>query len=141
MRAGFAVVSLRLQHDPGRLKVMQVSAQGHDIHQTHRTSAGGSVSKRRDGRRGVLAEQLQPRVGRPCVDEWVAEAFTHTVVERIDSPPGFLADCVVAPGAITVGRSEQEARDEMRSALADWANLRVARGYDLPELDGGAAAP
>ena len=84
---------------------------------------------------------LASPVGRRCVDEWVAEAFTHTVVERIDSPPGFLADCVVAPGAITVGRSEQEARDEMRSALTDWANLRVARGYDLPELASGAAAP
>ena len=83
---------------------------------------------------------LASPVGRPRVDEWVAEAFTHTVVERIESPPGFLADCVVAPGAITVGRSEQEARDEMRSALSDWANLRVARGYDLPELAGGAAA-
>ena len=83
---------------------------------------------------------LASPVGRPRVDEWVAEAFTHTVVERIDSPPGFLADCVVAPGAITVGRSEQEARDEMRSALTDWANLRVTRGYDLPELASGAAA-
>ncbi len=29
----------------------------------------------------------------------------------------------------------------MRSALTDWANLRVARGYDLPELASGAAAP
>ena len=111
-----------------------MSAHGHDIHQTHRASAGGSGSKRRDSRRGVLAEQPQPLVGRPHVDEWVAEAFTHTVVERIDSPPGFLADCVVAPGAITVGHSEQEARDEMRSALTDWANLRVARGYDLPQV-------
>ena len=29
----------------------------------------------------------------------------------------------------------------MRSALIDWANLRVARGYDLPELASGVAAP
>ncbi len=29
----------------------------------------------------------------------------------------------------------------MRSALTDWANLRVARGYDLPELASGAIAP
>ncbi|GEM_PF-2899417 len=29
----------------------------------------------------------------------------------------------------------------MRSALTDWANLRVARGYDLPELPSRAAAP
>ena len=84
---------------------------------------------------------LASPVGRPRVDEWVAEAFTHTVVERIDSPPGFLANCVVAPGAITVGHSEQEARDEMHSALTDWANLRVARGNDLPELADNAAAP
>ena len=80
-------------------------------------------------------------IGRSRVDEWVAEAFTRTVVEKIDSPPGLLADCVVAPGGITVGRSEQEARDEMRSALTDWADLRVARGYDLPELASRAAAP
>lgn len=118
-----------------------MSAHGHDIHQTHRTPASGSVSERRDSRRGGVAEEPQPRIGRSCVDEWVAEAFTRTVVDKIDSPPGFLADCVVAPGAITVGRSEQEARDEMRSALTDWANLRVARGYDLPELPSRAAAP
>lgn len=62
-------------------------------------------------------------------------------MERIDSPPGFLADCVVAPGAITVGGSEQQSLHEMRSALADWANLRVARGYPLPELASGAATP
>ena len=85
----------------------------------------------RDSRRGTLAEKSIPWVGRPRVDEWVAEACTHTVVERIDSPPGFLADCVGAPGTITVGSSEQEARDEMRSAPADWADLRVARSYDF----------
>ena len=28
----------------------------------------------------------------------------------------------------------------MRSALTDRANLRVARGYDLPELPSGAVA-
>ena len=66
-----------------------MSAHRHDIHQTHRKSAGGSAPKRRDSRRGVLAEQPQPRVDCPRVDEWVAEAFTRTVVERIDSPPGF----------------------------------------------------
>ena len=52
---------------------------------------------------------LAPPVSRQRVDEWVARAQTHTVVEKIDSPPGFLADCVVAPGAITVGHSPQEA--------------------------------
>ena len=44
---------------------------------------------------------LAPPVSRQRVDEWVAWAQTHTVVEKIDSPPGFLADCAVAPGAIT----------------------------------------
>ena len=77
---------------------------------------------------------------RQRIEEWVAEASTHTIVERIDSRPGFLADCVVAPGAITVGHDEQEARDEMRSALTDWANLRVSRGYDLPKLPSDAVA-
>ena len=111
-----------------------MSAHDHHTHQTHRRSAAGAVPDGRDSRGGAPDEQPQPRLGRSRVEVWVAEAFTHTVVDKIDSPPGFLADCVVAPGAITVGRSEQEARDEMRSALADWANLRVARGYDLPQI-------
>ena len=82
-------------------------------------------------RRPKHSEPVSP-VSRQRVDEWVAWAQTHTVVEKIGSPPGFLADCDVAPGAITVGHSPQEALDEMRSALIDWANLRAARGYDLP---------
>ena len=77
---------------------------------------------------------------RQRIDQWVAKAHARTVVVRINSQPGFLADCVVAPGAITVGRNEQEARDEMRSALKDWANLRVTRGYDLPQLPSGAVS-
>ena len=39
------------------------------------------------------------------------------------------------------GRFTRKARPEPPdAALTDWANLRVARGYDLPELAGGAAA-
>ena len=74
------------------------------------------------------------------INEWVAQAHTHTVVEEIDSPAGFLAGCVVAPGAIIVGHSEQGALDEVRSALVDWAALRPARGYDLPRLHSDTVA-
>lgn len=83
-------------------------------------------------RRG--AESPAPAAGCGNVEAWAAEAHQHTVVERIDSHPGFLADCVAAPGAITVGRTEQEALDEMRSALIGWASLRISRGYDLPPI-------
>ena len=91
-------------------------------------SAGALILKRRS------AAQPAPPAVCGDVEVWAAEAHAHTVVERIDSHPGFLADCLAAPGAITVGRTEQEALDDMRSALIGWANVRVSRGYDLPPI-------
>ena len=100
--------------------------------------SGGVMRRvRRSLRRGVLKRRgaaPAPTADRGLIEAWAAAAHAHTVVERIDSPPGFLADCVAAPGAITVGRTEQEALDEMESALIGWASLRVSRGYDLPPM-------
>ena len=68
------------------------------------------------------------------ISEWVAQAHPHATVEAISSPPGFVAECDVAPGALAIGRTEQQAREQMRSVLFGWASLVVEDGDDLPAL-------
>lgn len=70
------------------------------------------------------------------IDDWAAAAWHRTTVEHIDDPEGFVAECEAAPGSLAFGRTAQEARDEMRTVLLDWARLRVDRGYGLPHTSG-----
>ena len=71
-------------------------------------------------------------VGR--ISEWVAQAHERTAVEAIELPPGFVADCDAAPGALAFASTAEAAIEEMRSVLLGWASLRVDRGYALPVL-------
>ena len=68
------------------------------------------------------------------IREWVAQAHERTAVEAIESPPGFVADCDAAPGALAFANTAEAAVEEMRSVLLGWASLRVERGHDLPVL-------
>jgi len=68
------------------------------------------------------------------IREWVAQAHERTAVEAIESPPGFVADCDAAPGALAFASTAEAAIEEMRSVLLGWASLRVERGHDLPVL-------
>ena len=73
------------------------------------------------------------------INQWADRAHAYTTVEQTTDPKNFLADCAPASGAIVCGYSEQEAIDEMRSALFDWAYLNVMFGRDLPSLPGDPA--
>ena len=79
------------------------------------------------------SRSLTPRHDQ-IISEWVAQAHPHTTVEAITSPPGFVAECDAAPGALAIGRSEQQAREQMRSVLFGWASLVAEDGDDLPAL-------
>jgi len=68
------------------------------------------------------------------IREWVSQAHERTAVEAIESPPGFVADCDAAPGALAFASTAEAAIEEMRSVLLGWASLRVERGHDLPAL-------
>ena len=68
------------------------------------------------------------------IREWVAQAHERTAVEAIESPPGYVADCDAAPGALAFASTAEAAIEEMRSVLLGWASLRVKRGHDLPVL-------
>lgn len=74
------------------------------------------------------------------IREWVAQAHERTAVEAIESPPGFVAECDAAPGALAFASTAEAAIEEMRSVLHGWASLRVERGHDLPHLRRGTVA-
>ncbi|MCY4067918.1 MAG: hypothetical protein OXE79_02255 [Acidimicrobiaceae bacterium] len=76
------------------------------------------------------------RASEQQIDDWADAAWHRTTVEQIEDPEGFVAECAEAPGALAFGRTEQQARDEMRTVLLDWAQLRVARGHGLPRISG-----
>ena len=80
------------------------------------------------------------RTSKKQIGDWVAAARQRTTLEHIDDPEGFVAECEAAPGAVAFGRTMEEARDEMRTVLIDWATLRVERGYSLPHIRGAVAA-
>ena len=75
------------------------------------------------------------------INEWVAQAHPHTTVEAINSPPGFVAECEMAPGALAIGRTEEEARQQMQSVLSGWASLVLEDGGDLPYQHRVATTP
>lgn len=83
-------------------------------------------------RPGPLVSELSGDDGR--IREWVAQAQERTAVEAIESPPGFVAECDAAPGALAFASTAEAALEEMRSVLHGWASLRVERGHDLPVL-------
>ena len=68
------------------------------------------------------------------IDEWADRAHPHTTVESTRDPEGFVALCPPARGAIAFGYTEQEAVEEMRSVLFDWAHFSLDLGQELPTL-------
>ena len=68
------------------------------------------------------------------IDEWVERAHPHTTVGTNGTPEGFVAVCAPAPGAFTFADTEQEAIDDMRSALFGWAYFSLVDGQALPAL-------
>ena len=92
---------------------------------------------------------VTPGAERRCMAGWLRRtgsesttgqsgAYPHTTVKALEDHDGFLADCDAARGAITVGRTEHEALEEMRSALVDWASLMLWRGQPLPDIAAAA---
>ena len=84
-------------------------------------------------RLGPPTLELTPDLER-FIDEWADRAHPHTTVQPNCDPEGFVALCPPARGAISFGYSEQEAIDDMRSVLFDWAYFSLDLGQELPEL-------
>ncbi len=107
-------------------------------------AAAALIAKRRT-RLSRFGSPPRPRHPPPphceqLIDEWVERAHPHTTAETNGTPEGFVAVCAPAPGAFTFADTEQEAIDDMRSALFGWAYFSLVDGQALPALPGDAAA-
>ena len=70
------------------------------------------------------------------VERWVEAAVSQAIVRTIDDPAGLVATVAGIDGAWGFGQSEDEALDDLRSVLVDWASLKLQDGDDIPSEAG-----
>ena len=69
--------------------------------------------------------------------QWADAAVSHAVVRSIDDPAGLVAAVAGIDGAWGFGSSPEEALDDLKSVLIDWAALKLADGDDdIPSMEG-----
>jgi predicted RNase H-like HicB family nuclease len=75
------------------------------------------------------------------IDEYVTAAVAAAVIEKIDGGRTIYADIPGFRGIWAQGSNLQQARKELRQALAGWIELQLERGYELPPIDGKLKDP
>ena len=71
------------------------------------------------------------------VEQWADIAISHAVVREIEDPSGLIARVVGVKGSWGFGQSASEALAELRTALIDWANIKLEDGDDdIPSMEG-----
>ena len=71
------------------------------------------------------------------VERWAEVAVSYAIVRTIDDPAGLIATVAGIDGAWGFGQSEDEALDDLRSVLVDWASLKLEDGDDdIPSMEG-----
>ena len=71
------------------------------------------------------------------VERWAKVAVSHAIVRAISDPSGFIATVTGIDGAWGFGQSEDEALEDLRSVLVDWASLKLQDGDDdIPSMEG-----
>ena len=71
------------------------------------------------------------------VERWAKVAVSHAVVRTINDPAGVVATVAGIDGAWGFGQSEDEALEDLRSVLVDWATLKLEDGDDdIPSMEG-----
>ena len=91
------------------------------------SSASSDIKHPAEG--GTLLEKL--------IDRWAEVAVSHSIVRTINDPAGLIATVAGIDGAWGFGQSEDEALDDLRSVLLDWASLKLEDGDDdIPSMEG-----
>jgi len=71
------------------------------------------------------------------IREYIAAAMRHAHYEIIDQPGepyyGSIPEC---RGALAIGRTLEECRQNLEDALDSWLVVRLQKGLDIPEIDG-----
>lgn len=71
------------------------------------------------------------------VEQWADIAISHAIVREIEDPNGLIARVVGIKGSWGFGQSACEALAELRTALIDWANIKLEDGDDdIPSMEG-----
>ena len=71
------------------------------------------------------------------IELWAEVAVSHAMVRTINDPAGLVATVAGIDGAWGFGQSEDEALDDLRSVLVDWASLKLEDGDDdIPSMEG-----
>ena len=71
------------------------------------------------------------------IERWAEVAVSRATVRAINDPAGVVATVEGIDGAWGFGQSEDEALDDLRSVLVDWASLKLEDGDDdIPSMEG-----
>ena len=71
------------------------------------------------------------------VEQWADIALSHAIVREIEDPSGLIARVVGVKGSWGFGQSAGEALAELRTALIDWASIKLKDGDDdIPSMEG-----
>ena len=71
------------------------------------------------------------------IEHWAEVAVSQATVQVIHDPAGLIATVAGIEGAWGFGQSEDEALDDLRSVLVDWASLKLEDGDDdIPSMEG-----
>lgn len=71
------------------------------------------------------------------IERWAEIAVSHAIVRSINDPAGLVATVAGIEGAWGFGQSKDEALDDLRSVLVDWASLKLEDGDDdIPSMEG-----
>ena len=71
------------------------------------------------------------------IERWAELAVSHAIVRAVNDPTGHIATVAGIDGAWGFGQSEEEALDDLRSVLVDWASLELEDGDDdIPSMEG-----
>ncbi len=79
-----------------------------------------------------MSRGQRPAARERLVERWAEDAVSHAIVRTIDDPAGLVATVAGIDGAWGFGQSEDEALDDLRSVLVDWASLTLQDGDDIP---------
>ena len=71
------------------------------------------------------------------VEQWADIAISHAIVREIEDPSGLIARVAGIKGSWGFGQSASEALAELRTALIDWASIKLEDGDDdIPSMEG-----
>jgi predicted RNase H-like HicB family nuclease len=68
--------------------------------------------------------------------EYLSAAARQAVYEMLPEDGQFYGEIPVCPGVIATGKTLEECRGELLSALEDWIFFRIHRHLSLPVIDG-----